>query len=94
MQHATRICLLSSQPLLSNCHLLLPNPVPYLILYLMPPLIFLTLFAPLFELSVCMVCLTMVISYLGYFALLLCPVYAINCLCVTGMANITNIAYT
>jgi len=94
MQHATRICLLPSQPLLSNCHLLVPNPVPCLVLYLMPPLVLLTLFVPLFEFSICMVCLTMVISYLGYLALLMCPVYALNCLCVTGMTNIINIPYT
>ena len=59
-----------------------------------PPLVFLTLFAPLFELSVCVGCLIIVISYLGYLASLLWPVYVLNCLCVTGMTNLINVPYT
>ena len=45
----------------------------------------------LFKLFVCTVCLTLVISYPGYFALLLCLVSAIICLCVTRTANIINV---
>jgi len=75
-----------------------PPPSPYSLpcsLHVSPLLFFLSpCLHHLYALFICTVCLTLVISYPGYFALLLCLVQAIIFLCVTRMADIINVPYT